>query len=703
MKIRWSKPFDNKIYSSDKSGSVKYIPSQYNNSLKSNFLRNETKNNIIPPGQISLDISTSKKFTNDGYNSKYGIERKQHFINIKDYIFYFNDSEVFIFKIIIDDKIPNQVDNEIYKNQIIHSKEEISNSFGLNKIISSDCANESEEYYIKDIIIQDIKKINFLAYDEKIIYCLLNNENNFILLSTDFGNIYILNINLLDFYVELVFSFSIKQNYLYSYEILYFCENNNILVTLDNHLFICEIYKKKKNQPIQVFKNCLFKCEYMDEKLIYAEKLNNIVTVFSNKAIYLIDLYDISFKLFYKKENKNNFYGKILGDNIYFIKDENTYAVYSISDKDKKLSFKLSSKNQLNILNFDKILYLDGDLMIISNPKKTELYSISMVTYKILNRESILFENPNFLIFTRNEDDFEIRNKYYIKNEKSIIAFNLNKHNFDLKFKVGYIKQSEDILKKEINRNLDLKNNNNYDKNEENKENQKKEKIESLSIIQKDFVEEKLVFSNYVNEENNFKIISDTINIINTNKDFNKTNNSLNSNEENEIYELKEFESEYIEETNFEELIRKQLKKIKSLIFYFLKICDFKKYFKYFKTNINEKIFEKIVHQINILFNLLYYTSAFYNLSEIRKTENLWILIENRIKLTWINNYGSYSLKVSTKIIKENIQVQSAQVLINILKNCERLNDSNTQLHIFKKYGLFLNSMFKYFRNSFII
>jgi len=660
MKIRWSKPFEKQFYSGDKipptNNSNQNLLNEYKFDLRNDF--NRYKNS----SSLNLnDNNINKRLLNDRPIEK--SDKTQLFISVEEYVFYFKNSEIFIMEFL--DKINKEEKNEV-KNSL-----EKENSFNSNNAI------KQEEYPFSEFLLNDIKKINFLAYDENIVNCILNKNNHNISLSSDFGMVYIINISLMDFFVEVIFSFNIKQNYLYSYEILYFCENNNILLTLDNNLYICEIYQKKKNQPTQVFKNCLFKCEYMDEKILHAEKLDNLVSVFTNKAIYMVDFYDMSSSIFYKKEKVNNYAGKMNDGNIYFIKDENTYAVYSILDKDKKLSFKLSSKNQLNVLNFSRVLYVDKEIMIIANGKNTEIYLISLITFKIINRESILFDNPIFIVYCNYNED---KKSNSIDIDRMINVFSLNEINFDIKYKIGYIKN--------------------------NKVESANDKIsDSILTHQKSKIysqEEELVKTSYDDNYNDligeslipqknseFINISYSVESLITNKKMKKKY------EDREFYELKEYEANYIEERYLQQCVSNKIKKIKSYISFFLKITKHDKYFKIYKVQLTYEIFKKAINQIRLFIELYFYTSDLLISFKKYTFINYILLIENKIKMNWIAGFRSYSLNISKKISDEFVQMILKIKLESILGLCIKINDTNTYNQINMTSSMFIKFVFK--------
>lgn len=657
MKIRWSKPFEKKFYQNENSLVDENSNHNYINKEK-NFIRYESKNILTIMGSINNNYSR-KNLLNDreiDNNKKY-----QHFVHIDKYIFLFNNPEVLIFKFI--DSSTKQYYNETEQNYYKYFSD--YNSTNLNK---------KEE---SDFILLDIKKISFLSYDENINFCLLNKINNNIILSTDAGIIYIININLIDLFIDLDFSFNIKQNYLYNYQIHYFCENNKILLTLDNNLYICEIYKKKKNQPTQVFKNCLFKCVYMDEKILHAEKLDSLVSIFTNKAIYIVDFYDMSSSILYKKEKLNNYSGKMFNDNIYFIKDENTYAVYSIKDIDKKLSFKLSSKNQLNVLNFNTILYVDEDILLLVNDKNTEIYTISLVTYKVLNRESILFDNPKFLVFSINDNK---SSNLLGENQKLIIPFSFNEISFEIRYKLGYIKTNilESVKDEKIeSENIGLI----------------KESLETNDNFQKRFVgnNRRELDKNDIINKGDLETLSGVAKIQNLFKNKNDKKREKNK----EIYELKEFEKDYIEESNVQDCINYQLRNLRSYISYLLRISRYDEYLKIFKLELSHNKFQEIILQLRKFINVYSYVSSLSNIYKKSLCNNYFSAIDNRIKLNGIYNFGSYNLKINTRLFIEFYQIIVINKLDIILEHCKLINDITTGKQILKKFCKFINLLQK--------
>jgi hypothetical protein len=256
------------------------------------------------------------------------------------------------------------------------------------------------------------KNLDFISNDEKIKN--VKSDSNFFLISTDLGNLFVLNFDEKDYYIEVTYSFNIRHNYIHDYEILFFefLKSKNILITLDKHLFLLEICDLEtlnliknssflqSNKNTSVCKNLLMRIEHSDEFIFYTYLKSSCYSViFSNFAIYYIDFEtDGRSEIIFKKDPqsyKHKFQGYVYKDVIYYVKDSNCFSIFDIYNRDNKFTIKLSAKNQLNDLNFFKVLFVEEDYIVITNEKCSTLYFIDK-KYKLVHRENILFE-PYFI------------------------------------------------------------------------------------------------------------------------------------------------------------------------------------------------------------------------------------------------------------------------------------------------------------------
>jgi hypothetical protein len=731
MKVKWSKPIEKKFY-----GNFNNNINNYNN-ISNSFYKNPFSS--LP----SLSSFNNNNPNNENNQREKNNDTNKEIIYLYDHILIFKETEVYIFKFIYNNNINKA-------NNINNNNKDISLS-------STSLSSPLPIFEIKDLILIEIKKINFISIYEKINFCLLNNDNKNILISTDFGSVNILSINFKDYYIELLHTFSIRQNYLYNFEILQFLDiKNTILITMDNQLFLCETHLNKTKgtkSTTQVYKNCLFKCEFLDEKILHAEKLENLVVIFSNKAIYLVDLYDISVDVFLKKDTKNNFSGKIHKENICFIKDENTYAIYNLKDREKKLSFKLSSKNQLKVLNFNKVIYIDDDFMVIKNNKNTEVYFISLVNYKVINRENILFEDPCFLICEtnfdinfndndnndknndNNDNDNYIKENYNeicnkkINKHKFLISFSLNLNSFDLKYKIAYTEFNDisEASKNQENNNNDAYEINNININNKNNNNKVFNNDNEFKCLKEyNFNENKEIKNPYGNINNNSNYIYNTDknnnnnnllnelnknqvdnlfyinhkffnfinfevwgNLANFNRDRNIINENKNNNNNNALGNINSFDLKNLEDDFIKENDKENLK-----IFEIKKLKVFTlRELKHIKLFFSEdKFFYKKFFFLQI-FYLMNYFSSFVSLKEINKTKIFIEKIENKIKLIWTNKYGSYLLLKILFLLNENyLRDIIRNKIFYLLRICELSNDKISFNEIFEKYKILLLS-----------
>lgn len=277
------------------------------------------------------------------------------------------------------------------------------------------------------------KSIQFLANDERISGIVkkdssIEGASREFLIHTTKGNIYTVTVDTYDFYFE-VMSFKIRQNYIYNYTIHCYC-GNKILIEFDSSLYLCEISTYNT-----LTKSCLLKINYLDEKILdaYVED-SDLVLIYTNKFVYLINLnLDGMPKILYKKDDKhhkNYFSGVLFDDCAYFIKDECTLGIQHLVHLDHKMSIKVSSKNYLNKVSFFRVLFVNKDLLVITNESQNELYFLNNKTYKLIHRETILFERRS-----------------YILHDQKFFILGLNLNVFSFKYKIGSYSIGEEVYK----------------------------------------------------------------------------------------------------------------------------------------------------------------------------------------------------------------------------------------------------------------
>jgi hypothetical protein len=293
----------------------------------------------------------------------------------------------------------------------------------------------------EELIFQDKKQIDFISLYENISY--INKNDNGLLIATDKANIILCQLNTSDFYIELIYQFNIHQNFINDYEILAYNYDNSILMTLDNSLYQIEI--KTIGGVKQIIKNCILEIRYSDEKILNSYKLKNLIVIFSNKAIYTIDLDNGDSETIYQKESFNNYTGLLNDNTVYFIKDENSFQTQNLINRNEKETINFSSKNKIRKLNFLKFLYVGNSFMCIINNTYTELIYLLLGSYKIIHKESILNKN-SFIIFVDdmtyvisvNPLQYNLKAKVGIlfddekKNENNKDSFKINIDNSDL-------------------------------------------------------------------------------------------------------------------------------------------------------------------------------------------------------------------------------------------------------------------------------
>jgi len=178
-------------------------------------------------------------------------------------------------------------------------------------------------------------------------------------------------------------------------------------------------------------------------------------------------------------------------------------------------------------------------------------------------------------------------------------------------------------------------------------------------------------------------------NLANFNRDRNIINENKNNNNNNALgninsFDLKNLEDDFIKENDKENLKIFEIKKLK--VFTLRELKHIKLFFS------EDKFFYKKFFFLQI-FYLMNYFSSFVSLKEINKTKIFIEKIENKIKLIWIDKYGSYLLLKVLFLLNENYSMSVMKNKIYyLLKICELSNDKISFNEIFEKYKILLLS-----------
>jgi len=365
--------------------------------------------------------------------------------NYEEFLLIFVESEVFIY----------QINLSLFNDNRCHlNKQNVSYVYELSLIQHTTNSLESKMPFIQteNFLFKSKPRLDFISQNDTISNLKLNkhsckkikHQENLILLSTEKGEVFIISINVYDYFIDVVFNFNISQNFLHEYEMLDF-EDMNVLLTIDKHLFLYEIYSRnyeksyiRNKTNLSIGKNLIMRIDYIDEKIIDAcIKNKQYIIIFTNKMIYLINLNnDGSHEILFKKEaNDVNLSSSgvvdIYHDNIYYIKSDNSFCVHPIYEPQNKFTITINSRNQLNKLNFYKVIFANEEMIAIINRNYTEIYFFNN-KYKLINRESILLESSRFL-FT----------------ETCAIVISYNHLSMSIRYKLGLILKENSELKNE--------------------------------------------------------------------------------------------------------------------------------------------------------------------------------------------------------------------------------------------------------------
>ena len=154
--------------------------------------------------------------------------------NNEEFLIIFADSDVFIYQINLS--LSNDNRSQLTK-QNINAGNELSKTQNTTNLIDMCKLSYSQT---ENFIFKSKQKLDFISQNERISNLKLNkhsciknkNLENWILLSTDKGDVFIISINVYDYFIDVVFNFNISQNFIHEYEILDF-EDMNILLTIE--------------------------------------------------------------------------------------------------------------------------------------------------------------------------------------------------------------------------------------------------------------------------------------------------------------------------------------------------------------------------------------------------------------------------------------------------------------------------------------
>jgi hypothetical protein len=283
------------------------------------------------------------------------------------------------------------------------------------------------------------KNAEFISESEEILFLknqksTTDSQNTNFLIGTTKGNIFLLKFIEFDYFFEVIQNFNIRQNFIHEYEILEYVDQRYILATIDKHLYLIEIYSKT-----HIAKNFLLTMEYRDERISNAIKVDSSIFINTNKAIYSINLDDCERRIVFEKQILNSFDIQILGNYLYFIKEESKVSRYSLSDNNDKSTATISSKNMLNKVNFFTFIQIDNQSIILANERETEIYFLND-KFKLVHRESLIFDScynvyldGTLYVLNLNIVQYTLKIKKFVLSSNEITEQEENKESFDTK------------------------------------------------------------------------------------------------------------------------------------------------------------------------------------------------------------------------------------------------------------------------------
>lgn len=311
----------------------------------------------------------------------------------------------------------------------------------------------NEEIKVDYPMAMDINKnvVQFVHFDKNVVFIFINNYMVVLRLSFMESEVklYVANVFPLRTFLPNEHIVKIIQNRSEKDEFLFLTSQNNItLLTFSGyHLYYEErgvfTYLKKVN-PFQyidydiymTMNNDLYKyiANELREELIkpnvdaidiYVSDVE--IIIFGKKDIQIYDSYMKTTKIVYTYPDMNmNFSGCFYCCKIYYVKSSEEIGIYDYFDQ-THTSLKFSSKKILNKIQFQKIIYVNDDIIVATNPSEVELYVYSQKN-NTFNRETSIIDNKSYVVVDDyifclglNSKNMRIKGKFAIWNKNKKI------------------------------------------------------------------------------------------------------------------------------------------------------------------------------------------------------------------------------------------------------------------------------------------
>ena len=282
----------------------------------------------------------------------------------------------------------------------------------------------NEEIKVDYPMAMDINKnvVQFVHFDKNVVFLFINNYMVVLLLNlmTSKVELNIANVFPLRTFLPNEHIVKVIQNRTEKDEFLFVTSQNNItLLSFSGYNFYYEergeiTFPLKKINAFQYIDYDIYMTMHND---LYKYKTNELreelikpnvdainihvndveIILFSKKDIQIYDSHLKTTKIVFTYPEMNmNFSGFFYCCKIYYIKSHEEIGIYDCSEQ-THTSMKFSSKKILNKTQFQKIIYVNEDIIVATNPSEVELYVYSQKN-NTFNRETSIIDNKCYVV-----------------------------------------------------------------------------------------------------------------------------------------------------------------------------------------------------------------------------------------------------------------------------------------------------------------
>lgn len=236
-----------------------------------------------------------------------------------------------------------------------------------------------------NIFFSQLIQLKFITHNENITTIIQNCtiKSQFIII-TSLHKLYFVEFSSIDYFYYVKNTINFNENI---YKILLFIDSsiyvllNGVIIKSNDYLKSREIVLSNENDVKQF------------------EIINEYYVVFTSKNIKIININSKKTQIIYDFPNGNDYFmGKALKNKIFYIKSNDEFSIYDVDNQKNNSSLKFSSKKILNKINFDKIIFVNDDIIALTNQTEVELYIYSQLN-NTFNRETSIIDNRNYLLY----------------------------------------------------------------------------------------------------------------------------------------------------------------------------------------------------------------------------------------------------------------------------------------------------------------